>query len=359
MFAMNEMAQSHQLIWEAEKLAAGSRDMDLRVRATISSGESFGEDGNFPIALSKLQAAATLARQSGEPLLIVIACNSLAYLYDQMREYDKGFDALDEAYRAAEQHAIRRAAWRSLKTTEYALSIDSGQIAARPRRPCWRRSNWSARSAPDAMIATTLVNLSDFYLKQHDYQNALAYAQQALEQARRINNESPTATARLNIGQAYLAMGRLAEGKKSIEEGMAWYEKSGNKPDLQAVLVEYGDALERAGDLAGALEAYHRERTLSNELFEKRRQKAMVELQEKYEADKRQRQIELLRQENQVKSDRDRQPPPAAARLVAAGAGVRAGRGRSSASCTARCARPTPSSRKRTWNSSSRARATR
>jgi diguanylate cyclase (GGDEF)-like protein len=48
--------------------------------------------------------------------------------------------------------------------------------------------------------------------------------------------------------------------------------------------------------------AYHRERKLSNELFERRRQKAMMELQEKYEADKRQRQIELLRQENQVKS---------------------------------------------------------
>jgi diguanylate cyclase (GGDEF)-like protein len=104
------------------------------------------------------------------------------------------------------------------------------------------------------------------------------------------------------VGQAYLGMGRLAEGKKQIEEGMDWYQRSGNKPDQQGVLVEYGDALERAGDLAGALAAYHRERALSNELFETRRQKAMMELQEKYEADKRQRQIELLRQENQVKS---------------------------------------------------------
>jgi diguanylate cyclase (GGDEF)-like protein len=110
------------------------------------------------------------------------------------------------------------------------------------------------------------------------------------------------ATAYLNIGQAYLAMGRLADGKKSVEEGMLWYEKQGDKPELQSALTEYGEALERAGDLAGALKAYHRERTLSNELFEERRQKAMVELQEKYEADKRQRQITLLRQENQVKS---------------------------------------------------------
>jgi diguanylate cyclase (GGDEF)-like protein len=83
---------------------------------------------------------------------------------------------------------------------------------------------------------------------------------------------------------------------------MDWYQRSGNKPDQQGVLVEYGDALERAGDLPGALAAYHRERALSIELFETRRQKAMMELHEKFEADKRQRQIEMLRQENQVKS---------------------------------------------------------
>jgi len=69
---------------------------------------------------------------------------------------------------------------------------------------------------------------------------------------------------------------------------------------LQAVLVEYGQALERAGDLPGALRAYHRERKISNELFEKRRQRAVLDLQEKYETEKKQRQIELLRSENEV-----------------------------------------------------------
>jgi diguanylate cyclase (GGDEF)-like protein len=54
--------------------------------------------------------------------------------------------------------------------------------------------------------------------------------------------------------------------------------------------------------MGAAVKAYHRERDLSNELFEKRRQKAMLELQEKYEADKKQRQIQLLRRENDVKS---------------------------------------------------------
>jgi diguanylate cyclase (GGDEF)-like protein len=300
LFSMNELAQSHQLVWQAEKLAAGSRDMDLRVRVTISSGQSFAEDGNFPMALGRLQAAVTLARQSGDPMLMTIALNSLAYLYNQMREHEKGFDALQEAYRAAEGiDSLGRLA--TLKNTEYALSIDSGQVQ-RGLKALLVAVELERKIGAGPMVATSLVNLSDCYLKLRDYRNALTYAQQSLEQARLINRESSIATAHTNIGEAYLGLGRMAEGKKYIEEALAWYEKQGDKPSLQAFLNEYGDALERAGDLSGALRAYHRERALSDELFEKRRQKAMMELQEKYEADKRQRQIELLRQENQVKS---------------------------------------------------------
>ncbi len=300
LFGLNEMSQSHQLVWEAERLAAHSPDVDLRILVLISSGESFAEEGNFPVALTKMQGAVTLARQSGNKLQIAVALKSLAYLYNQMREFDKGFEAIGEAEQLAE--AIDSPGRLAIfKTTEYILAANSGDMG-RGTTALLSALALERRIGADAMIANTLVNLADSYLKQQDWRRALAYAQQALEQAQKLHDDALAATARVNVGQAYLGMGRLAEGKKHIEQGMDWYQRSGNKPDQQGVLVEYGDALERAGDLPGALAAYHRERALSNELFETRRQKAMMELQEKYEADKRQRQIEMLRQENQVKS---------------------------------------------------------
>jgi diguanylate cyclase (GGDEF)-like protein len=300
LFSMNETAQSHQLVWEAEKLAGAGKDIELQVRAIVSSGQSFAEDGNLPAALGKLQAAATLARQSGIPRLSAIAFNALTYLYDQMREYAKGFEALDEAKRAAEQmHSPGRLAM--LASAEYALAVDSNQMQ-RALKAELAALALRRKLGAGPKVGTTLVNLSDCYLKLHDYRNALSYATEALADSRVLNDDRLAAVARLNIGQAYLAMGRLADGKSNVEAGVAWFEKADRKPDLQSVLVEYGNALEHAGDLNGALAAYHRERKLSDELFEQRRQKAMMELQEKYEADKKQRQITLLRQENQVKS---------------------------------------------------------
>jgi diguanylate cyclase (GGDEF)-like protein len=299
-FALNDLPGSHRLVWEAEQLANTTDDIETRVRATISSGVSFAEEGNFPAALGRLQAAASLARQRGTPVHIVMAQNALARLYGKMREYDKGFEALAEATTAAEKtRSPGRMA--TLKKTEADLAGQANQLQ-RSLKAQLAALALERQIGAHKMAAYSLANLSDCYLKLGDYANALAYAHQTLDYARKNNNQALEATARVNIGQAYLAMGRVAEGKRSFETGLAFYEQSGSKPDLQAVLAEYGDGLERAGDFAGAVQAYHRERKLSNELFEKRRQKAVLELQEKYEGDKKQRQIELLRRENRLKS---------------------------------------------------------
>ncbi|NHZ39069.1 tetratricopeptide repeat-containing diguanylate cyclase [Massilia aquatica] len=297
---MEQLALSHQLAWEGEKIANSTGDMMLRVQAAITSGQSYAEDGNFPAAMGKMQTALTLARQSGQAIPKVQALNALAILYGQLNEHDKGFEALDEATALAEQtNSPGRLA--TLKDTEYGLAVDTNQ-PQRGLRALLAGLEYERRIGAEAMIAGTLVNLSDSYLKQHDYARSLSYANEALKAGRSLNDDSTVATAHLNLGQAHLGLGSLAEGKRHFELGLAWYEKVGDKPELQEVLMEYGAALERAGDMAGAVKAYHRERALSNELFEKQRQKATLELQEKYDTEKKQRQIELLSRENQLKT---------------------------------------------------------
>ena len=298
-FAQADLKSAHALAYEAERLANTTPDLDLRVRATIASGESRAEEGNYPAALNKGQQAVDLARQLGSPAALANALNSLTRLYTQMKEYDKGFETLAESLAvAAKLQSPGRLA--IAKRAEYGLAIESNQ-PQRALRALLDEVELERKLEAKGLIATTLVNLSDSYLKQHDYPATLRFAQQSIDAARLVNDTSTEATARVNIGQALLGMGRVEEGKKSFENGLAFYEKAGDKPELQGVLMEYGSALERAGDLAGAVTAYHRERAISNELFERRRQQAMYELQEKYEADKKQRQIELLSRENQVK----------------------------------------------------------
>ena len=299
-FAMGDQAAAHQLAREAEKIAAGTRDYGLKLRATITAGDTYAEEGNFPLALSKLESAAAMARQDGQPVNMVMALNALSKLYGKMREYDKGFATLAEAMPFAEM-SDSPGRMATLRSAEYGLAMDTGQ-PARAVASLLAALKLERQIGATAMVAASLVNLSDSYLKARDFPQALRYAEQVITASRAIGDSRLEAVAQVNIGYAYLGMGRLADGKKAVETGLAMFEKSGNKPDLQEVLLEYGTALEKAGDLEGAVVAYHRERKLSNELFETRRQKAMMDVQAKYEGDRKERQIELLRRENQVKS---------------------------------------------------------
>ena len=71
------------------------------------------------------------------------------------------------------------------------------------------------------MLASTLNNLADSYLREHDYARAARYASEALAVARGHNFTADDAIAHLNLGHAYLGMGRVAEGKRHYRIGMA------------------------------------------------------------------------------------------------------------------------------------------
>ncbi|WP_035373541.1 tetratricopeptide repeat-containing diguanylate cyclase [Pseudoduganella violaceinigra] len=298
--AMNERQVSHELAFEAEKLAGTTDDLVLRVQATITAGQSYAEQGNYPVALSRLQSAVELAHQiKDDNVPLASALNALTLLYTQMREYEKAWETLGETFEVSE--ALNSPGRMAIaNNTEYGLAVDTGQYK-RGMRALLSNLELVRKLGAQRMLATTLVNLSDVNLKLHEFPSALRYANEASAAARDANDEANEATARINAGQAYMATGKVAEGKKSFAQGMAYYEKTGDKPELQALLTEYGEALERVGDYQGAVEAYHRERKLSNEMFEAQRKKAMWELQEKYDTEKKKRQIEQLSHENQAK----------------------------------------------------------
>jgi diguanylate cyclase (GGDEF)-like protein len=299
--AMGEQQASHQLAFDAERVAARTDDLPLRVQSTITSGQSYAEQGNYPAALQKMQHAVDLAHQVRDDLVpLASALNSLTLLYTQMKEYDKGWEILAENIAVSERlQSPGRLAMA--KGTEYGLAIDSNQ-PKRAMAALLTGLDLARKLGAQNMIASTLVNLSDISLKEHDFPRALRFGNEAIAAARSMNNLSVEATANVNIGQAHMGMGRIAEGRKNFELGLAYFEKAGDKPELQTLLTEFGMALERAGDYAGAIAAYHRERLLSNEIFESQRKKAMWELQEKYDTEKKKRQIELLSHENQSKS---------------------------------------------------------
>jgi diguanylate cyclase (GGDEF)-like protein len=299
--SLSDLPGAHVAAFDAQRSALATTDMALRVIATITASQAFQEQGNYPAALARLQAALDLARTvHGNDVPLAMALNSFVLLLTDMRQYDKGWEMQAESLAVAKRMRSPGRLAIAL-STEYGLAIDSGRHK-RAREALLETLAVVRQMGARQMEAATFVNLADIHLKERDYAAAASYAQQGVAAAIAVNSRENLAMARANLGQAYLGMGRRAEGRRQFEAGLAQFEKGGNLPQLQALLVEYGAALERAGDVEGALQAYHRERLISNELFAAQRQKAVLELQQKYDTETKQRQIEALRQDNRVQS---------------------------------------------------------
>ena len=126
--------------------------------------------------------------------------------------------------------------------TEYALAIEQ-KAFRRARRALLEALALERSIGARQMTATTLVYLSDSYLKERKFQEARTYGAQALQAAIDVNSVSDIATARVNLGQAYVGLGQLAEGKRHFDAGLATYEKQGDKPELLLNTLAITDVL--------------------------------------------------------------------------------------------------------------------
>ena len=143
------------------------------------------------------------------------ALNALTLLYTQMREYDKAWETLGETFEVSDTlNSPGRMAIAN--NTEYGLAVDTRQYK-RGMRALLANLELTRKLGAKRMIATTLVNLSDINLKLHEFPTALRFALEASDASREASDAANEATARINAGQAYMGINKVAEGTMHSE----------------------------------------------------------------------------------------------------------------------------------------------
>ena len=160
----------------------------------------------------------------------------------------------------------------------------------------------TAANAP-RLEALILNNLADTYVRRARPADALRAAERALPILRRYNDVRAERVLMANIGIAKIGVGRIAEGKQDMAKVVELWQQTGETGRQAQTLLEFGEALAKAGDARGALELYHRERALTAELMRVNRSVALKDLQTRNDAEARQRDIELLGRDNALKTE--------------------------------------------------------
>jgi diguanylate cyclase (GGDEF)-like protein len=295
-----DASKSSALAREARVLVKGTNDVFLQYWAALAYGKAARTRGQSEEALDALHEALSFADQAGNAYRRSTVHYQLSVLHAVLKHGEEALAASVAAYdegkaansvyamvnaKVAESSAMEllRQPGRELAAMKEALAI-------------------AHKSRSDVAEGRALVNLADIHLRRTQFGAALDAARQSLVVARKIRDSKLAAASKANMGFALLGLGRVSEGKRLADEALADYERSGATADIADLVEEYGHDLERIGDFEGALALYHREQALKDEIAQETRMRALLEVQERFEAEKRNREISLLNRENRLKT---------------------------------------------------------
>jgi len=252
-------------------------------------------------ATGHAQAGLALAEWAGDPYRQVLSLSALAYAAKRRDEPDLARQLMSQA---------RRLALRSPDLALQAYLTNSEALVAGGTSDPKAALRWleealllAVRANAPRLEAQILSNLTDAYGRLGRPADALRAAERAMPIVREHHDLRAERVLINNAGTAKIGLGRINEGKQDLARVLELWQRSGETAGQAATLTEFGEALAAAGDARGALDLYHRERTLSTELMNANRAVALRELRSRNDADAHQRDIELLARDNQLKTE--------------------------------------------------------
>lgn len=130
---------------------------------------------------------------------------------------------------------------------------------------------------------------------------ALPLLHEVLSRARALEHPRREARARLELGRAYRAAGRLAPAAEHLEEGLAVAREWDQRPLALDMLAELAEVREGLGDPRRALAASRAHLALRDSIFSQSAAQSVAAMEARTDAESRLRENQRLREEQRVR----------------------------------------------------------
>lgn len=291
--------RAERLVTEALARLPEDAPPALQIRLLQVLAHTKEDTGRFDEAVRLRQQLITLADRVGPGWRRAEARARLAGSLLAAKQNDQASALNQEALAMARKEGDASAEIRALNI-EGILLGDSGDTAGM-LRSMTLTTEVARRAGARHEETLALANTADYYLRAGDFNTALRLAREALPLSRELADPNSESVALANIGLALISLQQRDEGLATIRQAMAIDERTGALANLAGLQEEVAGYLERAGYLKDAVEAWRKHRKLNDEVFRRDQQQAVLELQEGFDNEQRQRELTLLQLENNLK----------------------------------------------------------
>ena len=214
--------------------------------------------GNVDEARAQFERALAMAEKTGHKQLLVGCLVNIGEIHGKRKEWDEALAYLDRALPVA----------RALGSRDY--------------------------------ITVCLNNIGDVLREKGETEKALPYYIESLRLSESMQAKPRIAVASINVGRLYLRTGQSAAAESFLLKGF----ELAREADERGLQKDAAEALtgiyEAKGDFRRALEFQRASNALKEQIFSKENYEKITTLQAGYEAERKQREIELLKKEGEI-----------------------------------------------------------
>ena len=152
-------------------------------------------------------------------------------------------------------------------------------------------------------MALTLANLGELYLEQKDLNKALGYVLHADEINEGLKNIHSQIYTKILIGDIYFNRKRYFKAQEYYNKAIVLAKEIKSNQDLHDLYKKMSDLFEASGDIQNAYKYYKLKTAIQDSLLNTDKQKAIEELQTKYETKKKKQEIKLLNNQKKLSDE--------------------------------------------------------
>jgi len=257
---------SEAIEWFQEVLELNRKKGDLEsVANTLNNiGLNYKMRGNYDKAIEYYEQTIQIDEVLGKGDKIAKTLNNIGMVYRDNGKYDKAIEYFERSLRLKSSLDDQPGVSKSLNNMGLVYTdwkkYDQAILNFRESL----KIEQSLRN--DGEIAIRLNNLGRVYFYQKQYDTALVYFKKALDIQNRIQDMDQIALAHNNIGKVYLAQKKNTDAGLYFEMALEIYDKLGKESDKSAVLASLSEINRELGFEVKALQLLDSSTTIAEEL---------------------------------------------------------------------------------------------
>ena len=299
---MGKRDESIEMSFEAFYNFMQAGDSTLAANVKINIGMDLVNQGDYEQALKTELEALDLRLQCGDSTNLATYYQHIGEVYKELGIRDKWKSSLETARRLSANPQYANFITQISILNDYGGILEAEEQYAEAVKVYTEMYERSKNEGYSRGMATALSNLSPVYRNLGENSKALECVKEALQIHRNNENTYGQICTNNQLGRVLLAMRQTSEAQKSFEEGLRLATSHNYVAEQKESFDGLYNVAKQKGQWKDALLYHEQWSELEDSLQNINLQEKLAELETRYQTEKKEQQIELLNQENELKN---------------------------------------------------------